>query len=98
MTTTQRPDPPSYQLAGGRTWTPHPTGGIWRVDTERRCVDGTGGGTKGCGLPSVAAINRQRWRRNGVRIDAWYGVCAEHLAQRGRWVEDGKVWYWGSSQ
>lgn len=59
------------------------------VEGDRyRCRWGGGGGSRACGRPSVAALNRGRHTWMG-RVDQWWHYCAEHLY--GRRIENGVV-------
>lgn len=49
----------------------------------------------GCDALGIAALNRGRVRHRPPygKADCWWAYCAEHMY--GKWVEDGKVMYWG---
>lgn len=67
----------------------------WRLVTGKRCRLQQHG-RKACGQPSVAELNRGRYRSMARgdyrRIDQWWAYCGEHLYAN--WIEDGKVMHW----
>jgi hypothetical protein len=87
-----RPDPPwegvIYVAAPDKDWQV--------VKGYERCRFGAGGagraagpGTKACGKPSVAKVNRGPNHR-----PVWFAYCDEHMRVRGHWIEFGEVWGW----
>lgn len=92
-----RPAAPVAKVAGTH-FAPAEEDACWRAiaaDLARPCRQRVGQGAdhRTCKAPSILAINRLRSRFDGrPAADSWWHYCARHAF--GRWVEDGKVFYW----
>jgi hypothetical protein len=96
MAETKRPDPPGYAPPPGHVWAPIPeAAGDWKLQAGRACRASASPRRRACGAPSVAALNRRRYRgRSAGYADSWWAYCAEHLSDYRRWVEDGVLMRW----
>lgn len=86
--------PPAYEPPPGHVRVPRQADERWRIeDSQHQCSQSSGSPRVRCAKRAVAELNRRRHRKHGP-VDAWYCYCVEHLAQYGRWIEDGKVMGW----
>lgn len=88
-TTEKRPEP-GYPPPEGHVHVAKPNT-AWRLDTGKPCRF-TVAQYETCKAPSVAALNRSAWRRDGK--PHWWAYCPDHVYAYGHWVEGGQVLHW----
>lgn len=84
MTEPTRPAP-QWEAPAGYEHVPIEEGPDWKVERVGQCRFMVN--RRGCGRPAVAALDR------GQRAKNWWRYCPEHMY--GRWIENGRVMYWG---
>lgn len=89
--------PPAHEAPPDCIVVARPADDRWAVvDGKYQCSRISGPGKVRCERVAVAELNRPRHTRRGTTIACWYMYCADHLADYGRWVEDGDVMEWVS--